>query len=74
MEIFADIYSKNSSFKENLDLLPWVHKSLLPSETEESTCECEGELKIKFKKERGQGIERETENFKKKKKTREVEE
>jgi hypothetical protein len=38
----------NSNFSENLDLLPWVQKSLLLSQIEESTCEREGELKIQF--------------------------
>jgi hypothetical protein len=50
IEFFADVYFKNSNFSENLDLLPWVQKSLLLSQIEESTCEREGELKIKFKK------------------------
>jgi hypothetical protein len=46
-----------------LDLLPWVQKSLLPSEIKESTCEREGELKIKFEKERMRATEREMENL-----------
>jgi hypothetical protein len=34
-----------------LGSLPWVQKSLLPSEIKESMCEREGELKIKLEKE-----------------------
>jgi hypothetical protein len=67
----SDVNLKNSNFSKNWDLLPWVQKSLLPSEIEESTCEGEGELKIKFEKGRMRGTERKTENFYKKlKKTR----
>jgi hypothetical protein len=47
---FTDVNFKNSNFSENYDLLPWVQKSLLPSEIEESTCEREEELKIKLEK------------------------
>jgi hypothetical protein len=65
---------KNSNFSENLDLLPWVQKNLLPSEIKESTCEREGELKIKFQKERVQATERNLENLKILKKTGEGEE
>jgi hypothetical protein len=50
-----------------LDLLPWVQKSLLPSEIKESTYEREGKLKIKFEKERMRATERKMENFIKKK-------
>jgi hypothetical protein len=53
---------KNSNFRKNLDLLPWVQKNLLPSEIKESTCEREGELKIKFEKERMRATERKMEN------------
>jgi hypothetical protein len=60
---------KNSNFSQNLDLLPWVQKNLLPFEIKESTCEREGELKIKFEKERMRAIESKMENLKKKKKT-----
>jgi hypothetical protein len=56
-----------SNFSENWDLLPWVQKSLLPSEIKESTCVWEGELKIKLEKERMRGIERKMENLKIKK-------
>jgi hypothetical protein len=52
IESFIDVNSKNSNFSENYDLLPWVQKSLLLLEIEESTCEREGELKIKLEKER----------------------
>jgi hypothetical protein len=55
---------KNSNFSENLDLLPWVQKNLLPSEIKESTCEREGELKIKLEKERMRATERNLENLK----------
>jgi hypothetical protein len=55
---------KNSNFSENWDLLPWVQKSLLPSEIEESTCEGKEELKIKFEKGRIRGTERKIENLK----------
>jgi hypothetical protein len=54
---------KNSNFSENLDLLPWVQKNLLPSEIKESTCEREGELKIKLEKERMRAKERNLENL-----------
>jgi hypothetical protein len=58
---------KNSNFRKNLDLLPWVQKNLLPSKIKESTCETEGELKIKFEKERVRAIGRNLEylNYKK---------
>jgi hypothetical protein len=56
-----------------LDLLPWVQKSLLLSQIEESTCEREGELKIKFKKKKARNRKRDGE-FLKKEKTREGEE
>jgi hypothetical protein len=36
---------KNSNFSENLDLIPWVHKNLLPSKIKESTYERDPELK-----------------------------
>jgi hypothetical protein len=52
IENFTDVNFKNSNFSEYWDLLPWVQKSLLPLEIEESTCEREGELKIKLEKER----------------------
>jgi hypothetical protein len=55
---------KNSNFSENLDLLSWVQKNLLPFKIKESMCEREGELKIKFEKERVQAIERNLENIK----------
>jgi hypothetical protein len=55
---------KNSNFSENLGLLPWVQKNLLPSEIKESTCEKEGELKIKLEKERMRATERNLENLK----------
>jgi hypothetical protein len=58
---------KNSNFSENLDLLPWVQRNLLPSKIKESMCEREGELKIKFEKERVRATERNLENLKKKK-------
>jgi hypothetical protein len=54
---------KNSNFSENLDLLLWVQKNLLPSEIKESTCVREGELKIKLEKERMRATERNLENF-----------
>jgi hypothetical protein len=60
---------KNCNFSQNLDLLPWVQKNLLPSKIKESTCEREGELKIKFEKERMRATERKMENLKLKKKT-----
>jgi hypothetical protein len=60
---------KNSNFNENLDLLPWVQKNLLPSKIKESMYEREGELKIKFEKERVRATERNLENFKKKNNT-----
>jgi hypothetical protein len=63
IENFIDISFKNSNFSENYDLLPWVQKSLLPSEIEESTYERQGELKIKLEKEGVRGTERETKNF-----------
>jgi hypothetical protein len=66
IEKFTYVNFKNSNFSENYDLLPWVQKSLLPSEIEESTYEREGELKIKLEKERVRGTKRETENFYKK--------
>jgi hypothetical protein len=50
IENFTDVNFQNSNFSENYDLLPWVQKSLLPSEIEESTCVREGELKIKLEK------------------------
>jgi hypothetical protein len=56
-------FFKNSIFGEIYDLLPWVQKSLLLSEIEESTYEREGELKIKLEKEKVRGTEREMENF-----------
>jgi hypothetical protein len=59
---------KKYNFSQNLDLLPWIQKNLLPSEIKESTCEREGELKIKFEKERMRAIESKMENLKKKKK------
>jgi hypothetical protein len=46
-----------------LDLLPWVQKSILPSEITESTCEKEGKLKIKFEKERMRATKRKMEIF-----------
>jgi hypothetical protein len=55
IEVFADVYFKNSNFSENLDLLPWVQKSLLLLEIEESACEREGELKIKLKRKEKRG-------------------
>jgi hypothetical protein len=55
---------KNCNFSQNLDLLLWVQKNLLPSEIKESTCERERELKIKFEKERIRATEREMENLK----------
>jgi hypothetical protein len=55
---------KNSNFSENLGLLPWVQKNLLPSEIKESTCEKEGELKIKLEKERMRATEINLENLK----------
>jgi hypothetical protein len=55
---------KNCNFSQNLDLLPWVQKNLLPSEIKESMCEREGELKIKFEKERMRATERKMENLK----------
>jgi hypothetical protein len=54
---------KKYNFSQNLDLLPWIQKNLLPSEIKESTCEREGELKIKFEKERMRATERKMENF-----------
>jgi hypothetical protein len=65
---------KNCNFSQNLDLLPWVQKNLLPTEIKESTYEREGELKIKFEKERMRAKERKMENLKFKKKTGEGEE
>jgi lauroyl/myristoyl acyltransferase len=59
---------KNSNFSENLGLLPWVQKNLLPFEIKESTCERKGELKIKLEKERMRATKRNLENFKKEKK------
>jgi hypothetical protein len=55
---------KDYNFSQNLDLLPWVQKNLLPSEIKENTCEREGELKIKFEKERMRATERKMENLK----------
>jgi hypothetical protein len=54
---------KNCNFSQNLDLLPWVQKNLLPTEIKESTYEREGELKIKFEKERMRAKERKMENL-----------
>jgi hypothetical protein len=54
---------KNSNFRKNSDLLPWVQKNLLPSKIKESTCEREGELKIKFQKERVRATKRNLENL-----------
>jgi hypothetical protein len=54
---------KNSNFRKNSDLLPWVQKNLLPSKIKESTYEREGELKIKFDKERVRAIKRNLENL-----------
>jgi hypothetical protein len=48
---FLQMFFFNSNFSENLDLLPWIQKSLLLSQIQESMCVREGELKIKFKKE-----------------------
>jgi hypothetical protein len=53
IENFIDVNFKNSNYSENLDLLPWVQKSLVPSKMEESMCEREGELKNKLEKQRG---------------------
>ena len=63
IKTFTNVNFKNSNFNKNYDLLPWIQKSLLPSEIEESTYEKEGEQKIKLEKKRVRGIERETKNF-----------
>jgi hypothetical protein len=43
IEIFTYVFKKIYNFSENLDLLPWVQKSFLPSKIEESMGEREGE-------------------------------
>jgi hypothetical protein len=54
---------RDSNFRKNSDLLPWVQKNLLPSKIKESTCEREGILKIKFEKERVRATKRNLENL-----------
>jgi hypothetical protein len=51
------------NFSENYDLLPWVQKSQLPLEIEESTCERKGELEIKLEKESARNRKRDGEIF-----------
>jgi hypothetical protein len=63
IENFTDVNFSNSNFNENYDLLPWVQKSLLLSEIEESTYERDGELKIKLEKKEVRGTEKETQNL-----------